>query len=253
MLKRFNRFELKYLITADQHEAIQRDLQAYMQPDANGQQGTYAITSLYYDTANLAFMRAKIEGIKFRRKLRIRCYGNDMRQPVLVEIKQRINRTTQKRRVPLALDDAYALCAGRFDKEILHQSDATVADEVLFLVRAMALQPTCLVGYQRQAWVGGAYELGLRVTFDHALWTALPTSGLSTEVTRHALVPPAFMVMEVKANEAVPMWLANLLARHQCFLTRYSKYCAGVARLDELELLSAVQGLVAHNEEFNGE
>ena len=253
MLKRFNRFELKYVITADQHEAIARDLLVHMEPDAHGPKGAYAITSMYYDTADLAFMRAKIEGIKFRRKLRIRRYGNDPGQPVFVEIKQRINRTTQKRRIPLGLADAYDLCADLFDREILDESDATVADEVLFLVRAMALQPICLIGYQRQAMIGGYYEPGLRVTFDHSLWTALPTNGLSTEVTRHSMIMPTFMVMEVKANEAVPMWLANLLARHHCDVRRYSKYCAGVARLDELGLLSVVQGQVAHNEKFNGE
>jgi SPX domain protein involved in polyphosphate accumulation len=45
------------------------------------------------------------------------------------------------------------------------------------------------------------------------------------------------VVMEVKANDRVPLWLANLLARHQCPLRRYSKYCNGVARLAEKSLL----------------
>ena len=196
-MKRFNRFELKYVVSAAQCEAIKRDILSHMQPDSNGSsEGSYAITSLYYDSEDLAFMRSKREGIKFRRKLRIRRYGDDAKTPVFVEIKQRINRTTQKRRLVLDLEDAYSMCAGRFDKTIVDQDDAAVADEVLFLVRAMALQPTCLIGYQRDAFVGGPYEPGLRVTFDHGLWTAVPSDGLSTSIPQHTLVPPTFMIME---------------------------------------------------------
>lgn len=247
MIKRFNRFELKYLVTAEQHEAIARDLRAHMRLDEHGPSGSYAITSLYYDTADLAFMRAKIEGIKFRRKLRIRRYGEGDEEPVFVEIKQRINRTTQKRRVALSLADAYALCEGRFSGQFSDEKDAQAADEMLFLARGLALRPTCLIGYQRQAFVGGDYEPGLRLTFDTMLWTATPGDGLCADVQRHSLTPPSFMVMEVKANEAVPLWMANLLARHQCSLQRYSKYCAGVARLMEMGLLSTGRESVAHS------
>ena len=176
MLKRFNRFELKYVVFVDRFKALRADLAAHMRPDANGRDGSYAITSLYYDSADLACMRAKIEGIKFRRKLRVRRYG-DGDGPVFVEIKQRINRTTQKRRLVLGLDDAYDLCADRFAGEVGDAADAAVADEVRFMARALALQPTCLVGYRRYALTGGEYEPGLRVTFDSGLWAALPAGG----------------------------------------------------------------------------
>ncbi len=244
MIKRFNRFELKYVVTAAQSEAVKKDLLAHMKPDRNAtEEGSYAVTSLYYDTADLAFMRAKREGIKFRRKLRIRRYGADEEAPVFVEIKQRINRTTQKRRISLPLSAAYALCSGAIEKTIADPADAAVADEVLFLVKGLALQPTCTIGYQRTAFVGDSYAAGMRVTFDHALWTATAASGLSASAPRYALVPPTTLIMEVKANDAIPLWIANTLARHQCALQRYSKYCAGAARLGELELLSAAPTL----------
>ena len=97
-MKRFNRFELKYSVTAAQRDAVKLDLENHMLPDSNSaDDGFYDIASLYYDTPDLAFMRAKREGIKFRRKVRIRQYGeaeglagSDRR--VYVEIKQRINR-----------------------------------------------------------------------------------------------------------------------------------------------------------------
>ena len=253
MIKRFNRFELKYIVTAAQADAFKRDLLAHMSPDSHGTaDGTYDITSLYYDTVDLAFMRAKREGIKFRRKLRIRRYGAGVARPVFVEIKQRINRTTQKRRLgELALDEAFALCAGRCDREFTEEADAAVAGEVLFLAQGLALQPTCVIGYRRTAFVGGAYETGLRVTFDCALWAAPAHFGLDPVMPQYPLAPDTVQIMEVKANDAVPLWLANALARHQCPLRRYSKYCAGAARLGELELLPAVQSSLAQENAYN--
>ena len=238
-MKRFNRFELKYTVAAAQRDAVRHDLANHMGLDDNGAgSGTYDVASLYYDTPDLAFMRAKREGIKFRRKLRIRCYGIDTNRSVFVEIKQRINRTTQKRRLSLPLSAAYELCAGRLEPSLDDPADKAAADEVLFLARSLDLRPTCLVGYQRLAFVGSLYEPGLRVTFDHSLWAAQADGGLSDAMPRHTVAAPSVCIMEVKANNAVPLWLANMLARHGCTLARYSKYCAGVALLDQLDLLA---------------
>ena len=43
--------------------------------------------------------------------------------------------------------------------------------------------------------------------------------------------------MEVKVDDRVPEWATSLLARHDCQLTRISKYCAGIARLHGLSVL----------------
>ena len=241
MIKRFNRFELKYVVTTAQADAVRSDLLLHMQTDPHGSAtGGYFIESLYYDTPDLAFLRAKQEGIKFRRKLRIRRYGSaDPDAPVFVEIKQRINRTTQKRRLDVGLADAYALCEGARPTSPLDDADAAVAGEVVFLVEALRLRPVCLIGYRREAFVGGRYEPGLRVTFDDALWASPAADGLAGDAPRHALLSPDRRVLEVKANNAVPVWLAGLLARHGCHLDRYSKYGRGAERLLEAGLVSA--------------
>jgi SPX domain protein involved in polyphosphate accumulation len=239
-MKRFNRFELKYILDLRDTEAVSKDLLANMRPDGNGDRdGSYAITSVYYDTADLAFMRAKIEGIKFRRKLRVRRYGAGANGLVYVEIKQRINRTTQKRRLIVPERVGLDLCNGELTVELAEAQDKEVAEEIQFLSRGLALQPTALVGYQRQAFVGGEYEPGLRVTFDRDMWAADAARGLDHDGTRHGLATRRTVIMEVKANDAVPLWLANLLARHNCTLQRYSKYCAATQKLLDLQLLGA--------------
>ena len=78
MSRHFNRFELKYEISAEIADALTTEILEQTTLDsAAGPTGTYQITSLYFDSEDLAFYRAKIEGIKFRRKLRIRRDGEE--------------------------------------------------------------------------------------------------------------------------------------------------------------------------------
>ena len=115
---------------------------------------------------------SKLDGLKFRRKLRLRIYpGKDIRtvKTGFVEIKQRINRTVQKRRVILPLDQAERLCAGDQDIQGLDPDDLSTASEVGYMVRALHLRPKCIVSYRRRAYMGGRYERGMRLTFDMQL------------------------------------------------------------------------------------
>jgi hypothetical protein len=233
MIRRFNRYELKYLIPGAVRDAMIPSMLGYMQPDREGgPDGAYAVTSLYYDTFDLSCYRAKIDGINYRRKLRIRRYGAaSADRPVMVEIKQRINRTTQKRRLALPLDRAYALCDGGLDERFEDPLDQSVAEEVAFLVGARQLGPKCVISYRRRAFVGSSFEPGLRITFDENLRVSDASRGLSDGAARHLFLRPDCAVLEVKSNDVVPLWVSRLLAAHSCTVVRYSKYCAGIARL----------------------
>jgi len=188
----------------------------------------------------LDFFWAKIEGIKFRRKLRIRIYvGDDIETCThgMVEIKQRINRTVQKRRVKLPLGEAEQLCEGKLERNGLDEMDRQVVSEVEYMVRAMHLGPTCITAYRRQAFVGGRYDAGLRITFDTDVRYRTHALGVNLSAENHLVLPPDWCIMEVKANESVPDWVTSLLARHNCQIRRISKYCAGVAKGREMTQL----------------
>jgi hypothetical protein len=238
MIRRFNRFELKYLIHAAERDAIRADLAANMQPDPHGDIGTYRVTSLYYDSRDFTCFWSKLDGIKYRRKVRLRIYGADADDPTtaaMAEIKQRINRTVQKRRLRLPLGDGYELCRGTNVPGIGDRADRAAADEIRFLAGSLQLQPAVVISYQREAWMGGAYEPGLRITFDEDLGCRGPERLLGSGVPSRPFLSPSWLVMEVKADEAVPLWVTHLLARHRCQLRRISKYCAGLSTLQHSE------------------
>jgi len=234
VIKRFNRYELKYVIHAEKYRALVRDLEHFMAPDPHGDtDGFYRVASLYYDSPDYQFYRSKVEGLKYRRKLRIRVYpGLDIRQvdQGFAEIKQRINRTVQKRRLRLPLAAAQALCAGDFEPFDLDPMDAAVASEILFMVRAANLRPRCIVSYRRRAFMGGRFEAGMRVTFDMQLQGRIHALDLPEPARNHYFMAPDQFVMEVKVNERIPAWMVSLLAKHECQTQRVSKYCSALAR-----------------------
>ncbi|MFC7355414.1 polyphosphate polymerase domain-containing protein [Streptomyces fimicarius] len=231
-LHAFNRFELKYLVPVEEAAAIRDELGERMDRDLNSPVGGYGVWSLYYDTPQLRFYWEKIEGLKFRRKLRIRHYGDldtvTDDSPVCVEIKQRVNRVTQKRRITLPYGVARRLCDGR---EMVDHSakESAFIQEVLDLIVRLNLQPTAITGYQREALVGRDADTGLRVTFDRRVRGRDRDFhfGTSTPENRFT-IPPHMSVMEIKVNERTPHWITDLAARRNLNLVRISKYVQSV-------------------------
>lgn len=240
MIRRFNRFELKYILPVARCARLSEELLDHISPDRHGGTDGYPVVSLYYDSPDLECFWAKLEGVKYRRKVRLRIYPDgDIRQVSQgsVEIKQRINKTVQKRRLGLPLEQAEALCAGNFDPSGLDPLDAQVAQEVLVLRHCLDLRPTAITSYWRRAFEGHVENAGLRVTFDTHVASRMHALRVNDDALNRLILPADWCIMEVKADERVPEWVASLLARHDCQLTRVSKYCAGVAQLGPFKSL----------------
>jgi SPX domain protein involved in polyphosphate accumulation len=229
VIRRFNRYELKYIVPMAKVDAICEDLKGFTVPDDHDGERGYRIVSLYYDSPDHDCFWAKIEGLKFRRKLRLRVYpAGDIERTTagMVEIKQRMNRTVQKRRLELPLAEAELLCAGTLPRGDLDPLDLQVATEVQYMVRAMHLRPTCITTYMRRAFVGGLYDSGLRITFDMNVGGRAHALEVGLSASNRLFLPPDWSIMEVKANDTVPDWVTSLLGRHGCQIHRVSKYCA---------------------------
>ncbi len=230
-LHAFNRYEIKYLVPADDVPALRDEFAARMDRDSHGGSTGYGVWSVYYDTDQLRFYWEKIEGLKFRRKLRVRHYGDRSvvtdDSIVHVEIKQRVNRVTQKRRVALPYGLARDLCDRRQMVDHAPEQRAFL-DEVLELLCGLDLRPVAMTGYQREAFVGRGSDLGLRVTLDHRVRGRDRDFHLGADAENRLIVPAKLSVLEIKANERVPYWLTDLVAGSNMSIVRMSKYCQSV-------------------------
>lgn len=236
-VKSFSRFELKYLITMEQYRQMADKLLDYMAPDPHSKNGrSYDITSLYYDSVDYKTYWDKINGHKYRRKVRVRVYDTEQVKPdtlCFAEIKQRINKTLQKKRVELPYASAEALCGAGRDVETLSEAeDRAVVEEIQYLYYTLQLQPSCIVSYNRVAFDGSEYDIGLRVTFDTNLKYRVHDLTLLSQgyAENRFFLPPEWCVMEVKVNYRLPYWLTELIGQHRCTLRRISKYCLALEK-----------------------
>ncbi|GAA1853722.1 polyphosphate polymerase domain-containing protein [Asanoa iriomotensis] len=230
-LHAFNRYEIKYLMPSTAVPVLRERLARRLALDDHGASGGYGVWSVYYDTRDLRFYWEKIEGLRFRRKLRVRHYGDpytvDDETHVYVEIKQRVNRVTQKRRVGLPYRLARELCDGR--AMVAHDAgQRAFLDEVLELICGLDLRPVAMTGYRREAFVGRDADAGLRVTLDHRVRGRDRDFHLGAAADNRLIVPARLAVVEFKANERVPYWLTDLAAELNMSVVRMSKYCQSV-------------------------
>ena len=228
----FNRYEFKYIIPQRVADAFIRGLDGYLYADpySDGDWG-YPVHSVYWDSAELVLFWEKIEGLMHRRKLRLRRYG-DATDEVFVEIKQRVDRTVQKRRTRWSVGEALHVFgrngngASRADVD---PADA-VAAEALEMYYRHRLKPRMCVSYMRRAYFG-RFESGLRITFDRRLRYDPFSLDVSKPVSGgRDLLDPRLTIMEIKFNDRVPLWLSRAVQSQGLQMTRLSKYCTAVDR-----------------------
>jgi hypothetical protein len=229
-IRAFNRFELKYLLSLLQAERFKTDLRPYVVPDEHGH-GRYTLSSLYYDSPDLHCYRENAHGLKYRRKLRIRRYETDEvftdESRVFLEIKQRYDRVTQKRRTALPYHEALRLCNDRQMPD--HgPGDQALIEEIYVFLWQHNLRPASIVRYDRQAFTGTEYDRGLRVTFDTALSFQASQLHLHAEPSGLPMLPASAVVMEIKVNERIPFWLTDMIAAHNLQRVGVSKYCRSI-------------------------
>ncbi|TYQ09124.1 UNVERIFIED_ORG: VTC domain-containing protein [Gordonia westfalica J30] len=230
-LHAFNRYEIKYFVDEMRVPELRRELAARMDSDPHSPVGGYPVTSLYYDTPDLRFYWEKIEGLKFRRKLRMRLYGDPAacteETPVQIEIKQRVNRVTQKRRTAMPYGIARSWLDDRQTIDC-DDSQRPFVEEVTTLIGNLDLRPTVTTGYLREAFVGRDADLGLRVTIDRKVHGRDGDFYFGSKAQNRFTIPPRLAIVELKANERVPYWATDLTARMDMSVIRVSKYCQSI-------------------------
>lgn len=232
VIKRFNRFELKYIIPYSKIGKLKEYILKYANYDPYGNaDGKYTLASLYYDSPDYRFYHEKINGLRYRKKLRLRWYetaeGLNEDSIVYAEIKQRVDRVTQKRRVPMKYKEALVFLN---EGIIPHhkEEDAEVIDEIYTMLKLYKLRPTAITTYVRQAFIGTDYDMGLRITFDSHVTYRLKDLGLGAGTYDGFIVPPGYAIMEIKTDERIPHWITELVAVNELQLIRISKYCTGL-------------------------
>jgi len=229
-IENFLRFEFKYLLNRDRATLIRNDIEQFMSYDGHiGRDGdqNYYVRSLYFDNVRRENFYEKIDGIKSRRKYRLRTYTSapNAKVPIYLEEKNRLNNRVFKFRTQLAPESLAALETGA---DILQQKEV-YGDNLLFdrfasrhLLRGE--RTVVMVDYFRRAFVSN-YDVNFRVTLDSDIQAA-PSKCLFGEMPNQRVSCMAgYTIMEIKFSRRVPSWFHRILQSYQLQRISISKYC----------------------------
>ena len=213
----FERYEKKYLLTREQYEAMLRGMAAQMRPD---EYGSYSISNIYYDTEDDRLIRASLEKPAFKEKIRLRSYGPaDEKTPVYLELKRKAHKIVYKRRIRTTLPQA-----GRFfDRTDDLESEGQIGRELaVFRDYYGTLRPSCLIASDRTAF----FEPGgdLRLTVDENPRWRDEELRLDRGTEGTPLLPEGSTILEIKVQEALPLWLSSALCEGKIYQGSFSKY-----------------------------
>lgn len=214
----FRRYELKYLLTKSQVDAVMQTMQPYMLPDPYGQT---TIRNIYFDTPSYRIIRASLEKPVYKEKLRLRSYKQTCGQDtVFAELKKKYKGVVYKRRLSIAYESAMAwLGGGSFLGE--KNQIAREIDYFLFFYRELA--PSMFLSYDRQAFFASDGS-GFRITFDTNILARREDICLGAPVYGAPILPEGKVLMELKCPGAMPLWMAHTLCREGLVKTPFSKY-----------------------------
>jgi hypothetical protein len=229
----FARYEFKYLLNADQCNVIEHEVAQFMKYDGfvHPELGNrYIVRSLYFDNRMTTHYFDKIDGIRHRRKFRIRTYSriSNSPTPIFLEEKGRHIDRTFKTRIPLMLEDIKSftspsesmLVDWRFAENELFQ-------RFVFSRARLRTYPMVLVYYERRPYTS-AFDLNFRITFDSHL-RATATSELFPSANKQWFETLAgHTVLEVKFHRRVPAWFHRIIKTHNLRRQSISKFCKGM-------------------------
>ena len=192
------RHELKHQVNNAEARVLSARLALLFGRDAHaGPDGTYRITSLYFDTPYDEALRQKIEGIDRREKFRIRYYGSN---PSFVKLEKKIKLggLCSKRSARLTPEEARRIVRGDF--AFLLESDDPLKLELYSKMRGKLLAPRIVTAYDREAYT---YAPGnCRVTIDRNLRSVAPDHFLDASFGLPA--SDGIVVVEVKYDAFLP-------------------------------------------------
>lgn len=225
----FKRYEIKYLLTREQKEAVMSAMTDHMDPDSFGRS---TIRNIYYDTDNYRLVRRSLERPIYKEKLRVRSYCTAKPEDeVFIELKKKFNSVVYKRRTGICQRQAADYLAGK----ISAPNPCQITNEIdYFLQFYETLAPKVFLSYEREAFFGKD-DSEFRVTFDeNILWRTTDLS-LEAGVYGENILSPGQTLMEIKTSGGIPIWMVDALTSQRLQKISFSKYGSAYITIFERE------------------
>ena len=236
-----NRTEYKYLITLDQMEKIQRDLDDPLIVDSlASEDGCYPIVTEYFETPDRECFWEKERRLASRRKIRVRiygCEGGKIPPTGFIEIKHKHFGLGAKRRLFLPVEEAIEFANGNYDilktiKRDWTRTERMIIKELFDLVERRKFGPAIQLRYDRKALMTPDGQL--RITFDTRLMCRSNLLPLEADDQRFKdyIIHANKSIFEVKSIGPVPFWFREYGGEEGLVRRSFSKFCTAMKEVD---------------------
>lgn len=225
-IKTFKRYEVKYFVSAEQYKIIRTELEKYMALDKFCQKnGSYMIYNLYFDTEHDDIIRHSLAKPYYKEKLRMRSYkiptcGEDT---VFLELKKKVGGIVAKRRAVMTFSQATHFIETGLIPDTDNYKDRQVLDEIAEFLSRNPASPKVFISYERTAFFAKDNP-ELRVSFDNNILTRRNEVNLTSGDYGAELITDDRILMEIKCEGHMPLWLCHLLSKMKIYKTTFSKY-----------------------------
>jgi SPX domain protein involved in polyphosphate accumulation len=229
-----SRYEIKYALPESAIPEVSRMLRLFAVHDPftpPSKTMEYTVRSVYYDTRDLECYFQKLDGLKVRKKLRVRTYGHE-KEIAFLEIKRRYTDIVVKERVKLHIDQVRALIQGDTGWMAAENGPAQktvhVAGKFLYALLKLRLLPMLLVIYEREAFSHPMVPTQ-RATIDHNMrYVDHPVIDDLFHTDGLVRISDPQAILELKFNDFMPKWMRRLESMFHLRQTSISKYTLGI-------------------------
>lgn len=206
-VRKYYRYELKYLINYHDYIILKNRLRNYMSLDPNAvEKGFYHVRSIYFDDYLNTSYYDKINGVLNRFKYRLRIY--DFKDnPIKLEKKIKKGNFSTKIDFNIS-EEEYHLLGKKPDFLLEYHNE--ILNEVYLLLKYKGLRPVILIDYLREPYY---YRYGkVRITFDFELHASnLVDDIFDKNINLVNVLEKNKIIMEVKYEKFIPTVIKNIL------------------------------------------
>lgn len=222
--KDVSRVEKKYVLSYMQAEQLYLKLKQVLPGDEINGYEEYMVRSLYFDSYYNDDYMDKLEGIKDRKKIRIRIYDIASEMAKL-ELKQKEGENQRKRSLTIARQEVDMMSRG--DYEFLLKKEEKIAEDIYYIMLKETYRPKCIVEYKRRAFAVPTNNI--RITLDSEIMTSEGNFDLynASKVMMMPVESKNTVILEVKYNHFLLSYIKDILRVCDVPQESYSKYTTG--------------------------
>ena len=206
-------------------DSVESEIMHFMQYDnfvKNKKDKSYFVRSLYFENKENDNFYEKIDGLKFRKKYRIRSYSKSFNKNIFLEQKAKDNDRVFKKRISLKKNIFDKIIKNQInDVNFKSSNEINFYEDFTFKVLKKKEYPKIIIDYDRKPLISD-YDSFFRISIDYNL----VARNINMDKKIDCLVD--HKIMEVKFFRRIPLWFHRIIQKYNLRRVSVSKFVVGM-------------------------